>query len=83
MTFKRDWKEKWVDEMGLIVALSAPERFTRLDDFKHRLNQLPPEQRQEVRWAVAKRFTPSSTRSSSEEFKGCRSATEVIEEITS
>lgn len=40
----KDWKESWIDWMGLIVALSGEKRFYELETFKLRMNELliPP-----------------------------------------
>lgn len=75
-----DWKEDWVDQMGLIGALSGTDRFNRLQEFKSRLTILSEERQSELMRYLALRFTPSSVKSDSSEFNGCRSGTEAIEE---
>lgn len=62
--FKRDWKEAWVDEMGLVVALSGKARFEAMDAFKLKMFvTLTPEAIAELRECLRQRFTPSSAAS--------------------
>jgi hypothetical protein len=57
----RDWKEAWVDQMGLIVALSGANRFDLLNQFKAAMmSRLSSEQRDELVECLRQRFTPSS-----------------------
>ncbi len=64
-TFVRDWKEAWVDEMGLVIALSGKARFEAMDAFKLRMFvTLTPEAIVELRECLRQRFTPSSAASS-------------------
>jgi hypothetical protein len=57
----RDWKEAWVDHMGLIVALSGNARFAMLDAFKLKMFvDLTPDEQAELRDCLRRRFTPSS-----------------------
>jgi len=61
MLKKRDWKEKWVDQMGLIVALAGEQRFKRLESFKLAMSvALTEDQCEELRECLRQRFTPSS-----------------------
>ncbi len=57
----RDWKEIYVDQMGLIVALNGSDRFKAMEAFKLRMFvELTPDQCDELRECLRQRFTPSS-----------------------
>lgn len=70
----RDWKEVWIDQMGLIVALSGEERYARLRDFKKQLALLSDKDFHALNKAIKERFTPSNGED------GCQSATEAVKE---
>lgn len=54
----RDWKEVWVDRMGLIVALDAERRFKALQELKAAMaRELTQKQRSELLVTLAERFT--------------------------
>jgi hypothetical protein len=73
MKIERDWREPWVDRMGLIVALSGKKRFDMLADFKRRmLSELTPSECDALRECLRQRFTPSNG------SDGCQSATEAV-----
>ena len=72
--FCRDWKESWVDQMGLIVALSGAERFSKLTQFKIRMKELAPESQKELMETLRMRFTPTNG------DNGCREATSAVRE---
>lgn len=69
----RDWKEAWVDEMGLIVALSGTQRFERVDRFNVKMKLLSTEQREELKECLRQRFTPTNGKD------GCQEATESVQ----
>lgn len=71
----RDWKEPWVDRMGLVVALSGEDRFTHLQRLKRDMAPLAPEQQAELRECFRQRFTPSNG------ADGCQSATQAVREV--
>jgi len=61
MNIERDWREAWVDKMGLIVALHGEQRFKRLEAFKLEMFvELTPDQCAELKECLRQRFTPSS-----------------------
>lgn len=75
MMEQRDWKEFWVDEMGLIVALDGNKRFELMADFKLRMVfELSPNEQSELKDCLRKRFTPSNG------DNGCQSATQAVRE---
>ena len=58
---ERDWKEAWVDRMGLIVTLSGQDRFMRLKKFKaDMVHDLTPGQIVDLRICLRERFSPSN-----------------------
>ena len=73
---KRDWKEVWIDKMGLIVALSGEQRFAKIEDFKASLALLSADDQAAVKQAMRQRFTPSNGQD------GCSEATASITEAT-
>lgn len=76
MNFIRDWKEEWIDEMGLIVALSGYDRFIRLGIFKLAVKHtLTEKQRGELKLAIKNRFTPTNGQD------GCKSGMEAVKEV--
>ena len=77
--FERDWKERWIDEMGLIVALSGEVRFSTLASFKNRMRTLPQADQESLRIALKQRFTPSSYSTNNPSFNGCREGTVSVE----
>ena len=81
MNFVQDWREKFIDEMGLIVALNGEERFTKLSLFKNRINDLNSNDRAEIKNLLKLRFTPSSINTNNIEFNGCRAGTESVEAV--
>lgn len=72
-TWNRDWKEAYVDQMGLIVALSGKDRFVQMEFLKERMRELPESQQVELKECLRQRFTPSGSHT------GCKSATEAVE----
>jgi len=78
MTIERDWRELWVDRMGLIVALSGKERFDMLEAFKLRMFvELTLAEQEQLRECLRQRFTPSNGND------GCQSATESVRQAAS
>lgn len=77
MRFQRDWKEEWVDRMGLIVALSGEHRFERLDSLKKDMKQLSEDKVKELKYCFKQRFTPSH--SAGDIYEGCETATKSVE----
>jgi hypothetical protein len=74
--WQRDWKESWVDQMGLIVALGGKQRFEALDAFKLKMFvTLTPEAIAELRECLRQRFTPTNG------GNGCASATAAVKEV--
>lgn len=71
----QDWMEPWIDQMGLIVALSAPERFERFAMFKYNMAKLRKRDRIALKEAIRLRFTPSNG------VDGCESGTEAVREV--
>lgn len=78
---ERDWKEAWIDEMGLIVALSGEDRFRRLSAFKARCLLLAPTYKAELSAALKQRFMPSSY-PENPPADGCRSGMDAINAVT-
>lgn len=76
MTIVRDWKEEWVDRMGLIVALSGVERFQKLSEFKRLAATLSATHRDELNECLRQRFTPTNGED------GCKSGTTAVREAT-
>lgn len=76
MKIERDWKEFWVDDMGLIVALSGEARFERLRKFKALMQRLTEAEQRELGDCLRQRFTPSNGDS------GCQEATSSVKEVT-
>lgn len=73
----RDWKEGWIDQMGLIVALGGEHRFNKLRQFKDDMARyLTPEERSELKEALRQRFTPTNGQD------GCSSAMEAVKDVT-
>lgn len=73
----RDWRETWVDEMGLIVALSSDARFQKLSVFKQKMaKELTVEQQAQLRICLRQRFTPSNGQN------GCQGATAAVKGVT-
>lgn len=58
--FTRDWKEEYVDFMGLIVALSGEQRFARMTELKDGMKGLTDKQNKELKQAFRERFYPFS-----------------------
>ena len=59
---KRDWREPWIDQMGLILTLSGRPRFVMMEAFKLKmLVELTPEQWIDLKEALRQRFTPSTS----------------------
>lgn len=78
MKLERDWKEAWVDRMGLIVCLDGKERFAALDQFKRDMGfMLSNSQIAELKACIRDRFTPTNG------GNGCQSATASVKAITS
>lgn len=73
--FIRDWREYWVDRMGLIVALSGENRFTKLLEFKRDLDALFACEQLAVKEAIRLRFTPSDG------IDGCTSGIEAVKQV--
>jgi hypothetical protein len=73
--YQQDWKEPWIDRMGLIVALSGSERFLRLSKLKTDMAGLSPAMQAELRAAIRERFTPSNGRD------GCQSAMQSVRSV--
>ena len=77
MNIQRDWKEAYVDQMGLIVALSGKPRFEMLEAFKLRMFvELTAEQCAELKECLRQRFTPSGGKD------GCQSATDAVNQAS-
>lgn len=77
VNIERDWKEAWVDRMGLVVCLSGSERFTKLDLMKRDMaEQLTASQILELRATLRARFTPSNGKDV------CHEATLAVIDIT-
>jgi len=76
MKFTRDWKEAYVDQMGLIVALSGRDRFVQMEFLKDQMRQLPETQQAELKECLRQRFTPSGGRD------GCQSAAAAANSAT-
>lgn len=73
---ERDWKEEWIDEMGLIVALSGKERFTKLSIFRIKMRALlSPVDQDALKEALRQRFTPTNG------MDGCQEATAAVKEV--
>lgn len=68
----RDWKEVYVDRMGLIVALSGEDRFQKLTELKRDMVKLPQALQMELMECLRQRFTPSNSDC------GCQSATKSV-----
>lgn len=66
------WKEQWIDQMGLIVALSGDERFRKLAEFKTKMRDLSLPDQVALKEAIRQRFTPTNGQD------GCQSATEAV-----
>jgi hypothetical protein len=60
MKYERDWKEPYVDRMGLIVALSGQHRFQKLSELKKDMSSLPASQQSELKECLRQRFTPTN-----------------------
>lgn len=76
MKYEKDWREIWVDRMGLIVALSGAERFDSLNKMKKDMAEnLNPDQINIVKDVIRQRFTPTNGEN------GCQSATQAVKEI--
>lgn len=73
----RDWKEKYIDRMGLIVALSGEPRFQQLSLLKADMALLSSEMQQELKSALRQRFAPSGG------TDGCQSAMNAVTSATS
>lgn len=76
MKIERDWKEEWVDRMGLIVTLSGEDRFAALEKFKSDMVKLGKGDRWSLQDCLRHRFTPSNGQD------GCQSATDAVKEAT-
>lgn len=63
----RDWKENYVDFMGLIVAQSGEERFKNLKLLKLAMDLLTDEDKAAVKETLRQRFTPSNGQDGCEE----------------
>lgn len=74
--FVRDWKEPFVDEMGLIVALSGQERFAKLAEFKRKAATLSEHDQRLLKECLRQRFTPTNGND------GCASATDAVRQVT-
>lgn len=73
----RDWKEDWVDRMGLIVALSGEARFQCLVLFKLDMaTKLSEAECRELRVCLRKRFMPTNGQD------GCQEAVKSVREAT-
>lgn len=71
-----NWKESWIDKMGLIVTLSGNNRFTKLSELKSIMaSQLTPQEVAELKECFRQRFTPTGG------LNGCRSATDSVNQI--
>lgn len=69
----RDWKEEWVERMGLIVALSGDYRFKQLAKMKGDMAvRLSQQEVAELKECLRRRFTPSNGND------GCREATQSV-----
>lgn len=80
MKFERDWKESWIDRMGLIVALSGNDRYVAIRRFKEDMATLESMAEVEaLREAIRQRFTPSSY--AGDERDGCKSAMAAVKEV--
>lgn len=73
-TFVRDWKEAYIDHMGLIVALSGERRMDEMRLFKRNMERLTLKQQGELRLALALRFTPTNGQD------GCQSGMQAVRE---
>lgn len=72
----RDWREKWVDEMGLIVTLSGEDRYFRLNQLKFRMGRdLTEQEVYQLRQCLRERFTPSNGQD------GCKEAMDSMRTI--
>jgi hypothetical protein len=70
-----DWREPWIDRMGLIVALGGEERFTHLRAFKKDMRvKLTVDERQALKAAIQARFTPTNGED------GCASGVSAVKE---
>lgn len=74
-TYERDWKELWIDQMGLIVCLSGEDRFQRMREFKAFMALLSQEKQAELKEAIRMRFTPSNGQD------GCQTAMRSVKEV--
>lgn len=71
-----DWREIWIDRMGLIVALAGEERFRQLRAFKADMaSLLSPAQCDQLHQALTARFTPTNGQN------GCQSATAAVRAV--
>lgn len=77
MKFERDWKEAWIDRMGLIVALSGYVAIRRFKEDMATLESLA--EVEALREAIRQRFTPSSYADA--ERDGCKSAMAAVKEV--
>lgn len=78
MSFERDWKEAWVDRMGLIVCLNGSLRFDAIREFKRDMGFfLSNDQISELKECLRKRFTPSNGEN------GCQSGTDSVRQVVS
>lgn len=68
----KNWIEDWIDEMGLIVALSGNERFNKIAKFKCARKFLSEKGQQKLDEAIRKRFTPSNGED------GCKTAMDSV-----
>jgi hypothetical protein len=76
IALERDWKEEWVDRMGLIVCLSGSLRFDALREFKRDMGfKLSNAQIQELKACLKARFTPTNGED------GCQSGTSAVREV--
>lgn len=73
--FIRDWKEAWIDRMGLIVALGGGHRFNELAQFKRDMSAMSEREQAELKEAIRQRFTPTNGEN------GCQSGTEAIRKV--
>lgn len=77
MTFTRDWKEEWIDRMGLIVVLGGKERFEHLNRLKFDMTtKLNCREITELKEAIRMRFTPTNGQD------GCQSGIQAVKEAT-
>lgn len=70
-----NWKETFVDRMGLIVVLSGQQRLEKLAALKSDIDKLSPKEQQEVRECLRMRFTPSNGED------GCDSAMNALNSV--